>query len=74
MGRHRLPVDRQQGRGQGDRGAIALLEMTGQSLGFRAPERRLRVPYAQMLRARLEDDDFRKVIEGARNSSAGRSR
>lgn len=45
--------------------AIASLEMTGQSLGFRALAEASAVPYAQMLRGTVEDDDFRKVIEGA---------
>ena len=44
--------------------AIASLEMTGQSLGFRALAEAANVPYASMLRGTVEDDDFRKVIEG----------
>lgn len=46
--------------------AIASLEMTGQSLGFRAMSEVAAVPYSSMLRGSVEDDDFRRILESTK--------
>ena len=44
--------------------AIISLEMTGQSLAFRAMAEQAGVPYADIIRGKVSEDDFRKVVEG----------
>lgn len=44
--------------------AIISLEMTGQSLAFRAMAEQAGVPYADIIRGKVGEDDFRKVVEG----------
>lgn len=45
--------------------AIISLEMTGQSLAFRAISEQAGVPYADIIRGKVNEDDFKKVVEGA---------
>lgn len=45
--------------------AICSLEMTGQSLAFRAISEKASVPYSDIIRGKVSEDDFRRVAEGA---------
>lgn len=44
--------------------AICSLEMTGQSLAFRAMAEQAGVPYADIIRGQVSEDDFKRVVEG----------